>query len=285
MGCLSCAASMYERLGMVLTRRESSAVPVDGSSISPDRFLGLGAREIASLPAAYGREEVTLGDLFDVEGVAPESIVVDGDVAAVRNIGRGMTRGEVLVTGDVGPHTGAGMKGGEIRVQGSAGDWLGAHIAGGRIVVDGDGAAFVGAAHTGERHGASGGLILVQGSVGRECATSMRRGLMVVLGGAGEFAGAGMDGGTLVVAGGLGGDAGRGMRRGSIVALGGVAGVSAGFAYCSTYRPVFLRYYATRLAEWGLLGAAAVAEGVFRRYMGDGDVAGRGEILVRDESE
>ncbi len=285
MGCLSCAASMYERLGITLTRRESSPVPVDGESITPNRFLGLNAKEIAALPAEYGRESVTLGDLFEVEGIAAESITVDGDVVAVRNIGRGMTRGEVLVTGDVGPHAGAYMKGGELRVQGSAGDWLGAHIAGGRIVVEGDASAFVGAAHSGERHGASGGLILVQGSAGRECAASMRRGLIVVLGEAGEFGGAGMAGGTLIVGGRLATGAGTGMVRGSIVTLDRAEGLPDGFAYCCTYSPVFLKYYATRLGEWGLLGAADLAEGAFKRYVGDGDTHGKGEVLVRHQPE
>lgn len=285
MGCISCAAGMYERSGMTLHRKESSPVPVEADSICPDRFVGLSAREVAALPAFYGRRRVTLGDLFEIDGANPYFITVSGDLKAVKKIGYGMASGEIVVAGDVGPHTGAYMRGGEITVQGTAGDWLGAHMHGGRIVVDGDASHYVGAAYSGEPRGATGGTIVVRGSVGREAGGQMRRGLVVVLGDAGEFAGAGMVAGSIFVGGRLGPRAGAGMKRGTVVAFGEVDELLPTFTYACTYRPVFLRCYLQRLVERGLVEAGGLADGTFRRYVGDRNTVGKGEILIHDQAE
>ncbi|MFA4964589.1 MAG: formylmethanofuran dehydrogenase subunit C [Thermoleophilia bacterium] len=285
MGCISCAAAMYERGGYALRRKESSSIPVEADSISPDRFVGLSLSEVAALPAFYGRRKVTLGDLFEIDGMDPDHITVSGDLKAVKKIGYGMSRGQVTVAGDVGPHTGAFMTGGELTVHGSAGDWLGAHIRGGRIVVDGDAAHFVGGAYSGETRGATGGVIVVRGNAGREVGGRMRRGLIVILGDSGEFAGAGMVAGSVFVGGRLGARAGAGMKRGSIVAFGEAPEPLPTFSYACTYRPVFLRPYLRRLSAWGLAGESELADGAFRRYVGDRNTVGKGEILIRDQSQ
>jgi formylmethanofuran dehydrogenase subunit C len=284
MGCVACAAAVYERSGMTLRRKESSPVPVEADSISPDRFIGRDPDEVAALPAFYGRREVTLGDLFEIDGMNPDHITVSGDLTAVKKIGYGMTRGEIVIEGDVGAHTGAFLSGGEITVLGNAGDWVGAHMSGGSIVVEGDASHFVGSAYSGERRGATGGTILVRGSVGREAGGGMRRGLIVVLGDAAEFAGVGMIAGSLLVGGRLGRRAGAGMKRGTIVAFGEAERLLPTFAYACTYRPVFLQCYLRRLTDRGLVPAGMLAEGAFRRYVGDLNTVGKGEILIREQS-
>jgi len=285
MGCIACAALVFENNPFVLRRKESGAIPVEADSVSPDRFLGLSATEVAALPAFYGRRQVTLGDLFEIEGANADDIRVGGDLRAVKKIGHGMSRGQITIEGDVGPHVGAFMSGGEIVVQGNAGDWLGAHLRGGRIVVHGDASHFVGGAYSGEPRGASGGVIVVRGSAGREAGGRMRRGLIVVFGDCGEFAGAGMVAGSILVGGRLGGRAGGGMKRGTIVAFGDAADVLPTFAYSCTYRPVFLQTYVRRLRALGLLGEDELAGGTFRRYVGDLNTVGKGEVLIRDQSE
>lgn len=285
MGCISCAGLMYERSGFTLRRKESSPIPVEADSISPDRFLGLSLSEVAALPAFYGRRKVTLGDLFEIDGANTDDITVSGDLKAVKKIGHGMSRGRITVASDVGPHTGAFMTDGEILVQGNAGDWLGAHIRGGRIVVESDAGHFVGGAYSGETRGAAGGTIVVRGSAGREAGGRMRRGLIVILGDVGEFAGAGMVAGSIFVGGRLGARAGAGMKRGSIVAFGEAAELLPTFSYACTYRPVFLRVYLRRLQSWGLAGDDELTDGAFRRFVGDMTTIGKGEILIRDQSQ
>ena len=285
MGCISCAALVLEEHPYVLRRRESSATPVDAESVSPDRFLGLNPAQVAALPALYGDREVTLGDLFEIDGANGDQIRLTGDLGAVHKIGHGMSRGQISIEGDVGSHTGAFMRGGEIVVQGDAGDWLGAHLCGGRIVVHGDASDHVGGACPGESRGASGGVIVVRGSAGREVGGRMRRGLVVVLGDCGESAGGGMSAGSVFVGRRLGAGAGVGMKRGTIVAFDDAAQAPPAFTYSCTYRPVFLQAYLRRLRRLGLLAETDLAGDAFRRYVGDMDTVGKGEILIRDQSE
>src|SRR5665647_58485 len=240
MGCIACAALVLDGAGVTLTRRESSSIPVEADSLCPDRFVGLGPTEIAALPVFYGRRKVELGDLFEVEGVGADNVIVSGDLKAVKKIGQGMSMGRLTVTGDVGPHLGAYMSGGEIVVQGDAGDWVGAHMSGGRIVVLGD---------------------------------------------TGEFAGAGMLAGSVFVGGRLGGRPGAGMKRGTIVAFGEAPELLPTFRYACSYRPVFLRCYLQSLEASGLIESPGLPDGEFRRYVGDMNSGGRGEVLVRDQSQ
>lgn len=282
MGCIACAVSMLAH-GVTLRRRESSPIPVEADSICPDRFISLGQSEIAALPVFYGRRRVTLGDVFEVDGAGGDNITVTGDLRSVKKIGYGMSRGKITVTGEVGPHVGAYMSGGEITVQGNAGDWVGAHMKGGRIVVEGDAGHYVGAAYLGEKRGVVGGTIIVTGSAGREVGARMRRGLIVVMGDSGEFAGAGMIAGSIFVLGRLGGRPGAGMKRGTIVAFGEAPDLLPTFRCACRYEPVFLRCYARRLSEWDLFRDPHLTDGVFRRYVGDLNTVGKGEILVRDQ--
>jgi formylmethanofuran dehydrogenase subunit C len=288
-GCIACAVAAMLEHGVTLRRKESSTIPVEADSISPDRFTALGQSEIAALPAFYGRRQVTLGDLFDVDGAGGGDITVTGDLRSVKKIGYGMSTGRITVNGPVGPHVGAYMSGGEIRVAGDAGDWLGAHMNGGLIVVQGNAGNFTGGAYLGEKRGVAGGTIVVTGNVGREAGVRMRRGLIAVMGDTGEFAGAGMIAGTILVFGRLGGRPGAGMRRGTIVALGEVPDLLPTFRYSCTYEPVFLRCYAQflggSLGEAGLVPDRRLMDGVFGRYVGDRNTVGRGEILVRDQPQ
>jgi formylmethanofuran dehydrogenase subunit C len=285
MSCVSCAASALEGSGITLTRKESSPIPVEADSISPDRFIGLGQSEIAALPAFYGRRQVTLGDLFEVDGAGADSIMVSGDLRAVKKIGQGMSMGQIALDGPVGPHTGEFMKGGEILVQGTAGDWLGAHMSGGLIVVQGSAGHFVGGAYSGETRGMRGGTIVVQGDAGREAGARMRRGLLVVWGDTGEFTGSQMLAGSIFVAGRLGRRPGAGMKRGTIVGFGEAPELLPTFRYACTYRPVFMQYYLRQLTEWGHLSENELDAEVFARYVGDLNAGGRGEVLLRDRSE
>jgi len=285
MGCIACAALVLDGAGVTLKRKESSSIPVEADSICPDRFVGRGQTEIAALPAFYGRRKVTLGDLFEVEGTGADNVTVSGDLKAVKKIGQGMSMGRITVTGDVGPHLGTYMTGGEIVVEGDAGDWAGAHMSGGRLVVQGDAGHFVGAAYSGETRGVRGGTIIVGGSAGREVGARMRRGLIVVLGDTGEFAGAGMLAGSVFVGGRLGGRPGAGMKRGTIVAFGEAPELLPTFRYACSYRPVFLQCYLRSLEASGLIESPGLPDGEFRRYVGDMNSGGRGEVLVRDQSQ
>ncbi len=280
MGCLSCAALARTSTEVTLRRRESSSIPIEAETISPDRFRGLSETQIARLPAYYGRRLVTLGDLFEIEGVHTDQIGVEGDVSHVKKIGYGMTRGSLTIRGDAGPHTGALMSGGELTIDGDAGDWLGAQMKGGVINVMGGAGNFVGGAYPGEARGMNRGLIVVRGNVGQEAGLRMRRGLIVVLGATGDFPGAHMIAGTLLALGRLGPRPGAGMKRGTIVALGEAPELLPAFRYSGTFEPVFLRFYIQHLIKEGLMLSQRQLAGPYLRYVGDFNELGKGEILV-----
>jgi len=274
---------MSETDAVTLRLKEPTTIPIEADSICPDLFVGRSQAGIESLPAFYGRRKVTLGDLFTVEGENSDQVIVEGALRYVKKIGQRMTRGRVVVRGDVGLHLGAYMRGGEIVVEGNAGDWAGAHMQGGRIWIRGNAGHLLGAAYRGEKRGMNGGVIIVEGNAGREVGALMRRGLIVVLGDVDEFAGVRMITGSIFVSGRLGARAGAGMKRGTIVAFADHAELLPTFRYDCRFQPTFLRCYLLQLHAWGMSIDDDRLEGFYRRYHGDLTTLGKGEILIYDQ--
>jgi formylmethanofuran dehydrogenase subunit C len=270
---------------VTLRLKEPTTIPVEADNICPDLFVGRNLAEIKALPAFYGRRTVTLGDLFHVDGEYSDCIVVEGDLRHVKKIGQRMSRGRIMVRGDVGLHLGAHMRGGEITVQGDASDWVGAQMQGGRIWIKGNAGHRVGAAYPGEKIGVNRGVIIVEGNAGREVGAGARRVLIVVQGDVGEFAGAHMIAGSIFVFGSLGKRAGAGNKRGSIVVFGQSSEILPTYSYECTLRPVFLLFYLQRMRDWGLPVEMEAADRSFHRYSGDITTVGKGEILVYAQSE
>jgi len=267
---------------IILQMKDPSTIPIEAGSISPDLFSERSQSEIKALPIFYGRRRVSLGDLFDVDGERSDTIVVQGDLRHVKRLGQGMSRGRIEIRGEVGPHLGAYMRGGEIAVRGNTGDWAGAHMAGGRIWIHGNAGHHLGAAYPGENRGVNRGVIIVDGNTGSETGAVMRRGLIVVMGDTGDFAGARMVAGSIFVFGHLGKRAGAGMKRGSIVALGTCEPLLPTYRFELTFQPVFLNIFFNHLKKWGLPVDPKMSNGFFRRYTGDINLLGKGEILIHD---
>ncbi|MBX9584161.1 MAG: formylmethanofuran dehydrogenase subunit C [Gemmataceae bacterium] len=266
-------------MGVTLTLRAPSPIPIEVFGVTPERVANLSAAEVAKLPVQHGNRSEPLGEFFDVTGSRFADLHFAGDTRTVKGIGAGMAGGSVYVQGDAGMHAGAGMTGGTLVIVGRAGDWLGAELRGGTIEVRGSVDGRCGAAYRGSRRGMTGGLIQVRGSAGDELGLLMRRGLIVIEGGCGAFAGASMIAGTIVVFGPAGPRLGAGMKRGTIVAAGGVAELPPSFAHACDYNPTFLELYQAELAglraeyPWRL-------PAVVRSYRGDLLYGGRGEVLV-----
>jgi len=267
----------------ILRLREFVTLPVEAEAISPDRFAGLSQAQVAALPLLVGRRQKSLGDLFEVEGDGVGEIVVEGNLSHVKRIGQDMSQGRIEIRGDVGMHLGCGMRGGEINVQGDVDAWAGAQMSGGTLWVHGNGGAMLGGPYSGETRGMRGGLIVVEGNVGPRAGERMRRGLIVIQGDAGELVGVRMIAGSIIVLGQIDERPGAGMKRGTIVTMGGPrGGLLPTFSCACTYQPVFLRTYLLRLRAMGLPITQAQIEGNYRRYAGDANTIGKGELLVYD---
>ena len=262
---------------ITLTLKEQPSVPLEAESFSPDIIAGLPPEAVAALPVYLGKRQVHVDDFFKVEGAPGEDLEIRGDAAKVKWIGRGMSRGRILIQGNAGMHLGSGMKGGTIEVSGNASDWVGAEMSGGLINIHGNAGGQVGAAYRGSMKGMREGAIVIGGSAGLEVGMRMRRGLIIVKGPVRDFAGLQMKGGTVVLMGGAEIRTGAWMIRGTIVALQPIK-LMPTFLYACSYQPAFLGVYAKHLTALGV--SLPVSQGEFRRYTGDTSVPGKGEILI-----
>ncbi len=266
----------------VLSLKSPLEAPLEAAAIVPDRFAGRTAGFIAAMPVTYGNEAACLGDLFRVEGPGSAEIVLEGDMSRVKNIAAGMTLGKVLIRGDAGMHLGSEMRGGSIEVYGNAGDWAGSEMKGGRIHIRGNAGHGLGGAYRGSRRGMNRGTIIVEGNAGNETGAVMRRGLIVVTGNVGDFTGAFMAAGTIIVFGKLGTRAGAGLLRGTIVTFR-QPELLPTFRYDCSYSPHFLKLMLQNIRLQGLTVSEKYLAGFYRRYSGDFNLLGKGEILVYDQ--
>lgn len=256
--------------------------PLEAGAISPNNLVGKSAAEISRLSLRHGNEPVELGEFFRVRGDGSAEMVVNGDLGRVRNLCAGMTTGIVSVHGAAGMHLGRGMSGGSIEVFGAAGDWAGAEMSGGAIRIRGNAGRHLGGAYPGSARGMNRGTIVVEGDAGDEAGVLMRRGLIAVAGNVGEDAGAFMAAGSIIVFGRIGPRAGIGLLRGSIVALQPLE-LSATYRYDCSCRPLFLNLVFRELRRLGMSIQDGYAAGCYRRYSGDFNRLGKGEILVYDQ--
>jgi formylmethanofuran dehydrogenase subunit C len=127
------------------------------------------------------------------------------------------------------------------------------------------------------------GVVIVEGNAGNEAGALMRRGLIAILGDVGDFAGAFMIAGSIVVFGKPGMRAGAGMLRGTIVTFE-EPELLPTFRYDCVYQPICLRLVLRSLQRQGLSIPDEFVSGFYRRYSGDLNRLGKGEILVYDQS-
>lgn len=263
----------------VLTLKEQPVVPLEAESLCPDTIDGKSEADVRALPLFHGKRQCRLDDFFTVDGTGSGDLELRGDLAKVKWVGRGTTKGRITVRGNVGMHLGAHMKGGAIEVHGNASDWVGAEMTGGLIHIHGNTGGQVGAAYRGSMSGMNNGTILIEGSAGLEVGMRMKRGIIAVRGLARDFAGLQMKGGTLILMSGAEIRAGAWMTRGTIVSLAPLRMLPT-FIHACEYFPSFLRIYAKHLQPLGFSIPFDGQTGSYQRYAGDTSVPGKGEILV-----
>ena len=263
---------------LIATLKTPPEVPLEAEVLSPDALAGKTPAEARALPVFLGKRKLRLDEFFDLDGDRGDELELRGDLGRVKWVGKGMTRGEIRVVGNVGMHVGAYMRGGTIDVYGNAGDWVGGEMTGGLIRIHGNAGGQVGAAYRGSVSGMNRGSILIEGSAGIEVGMRMKRGLIAVRGPVRDFAGLQMKGGTLFLMGGAEVRTGAWMIRGTIVCLKPVRLLPT-FAPCCTYEPTFLRVYARHLGALGMELPVGSDSGAYQRFMGDAAVPGKGEVL------
>jgi formylmethanofuran dehydrogenase subunit C len=191
-----------------------TTLSVEGVALNPETLASLSPAEVSRLPIPVGNTTAEIGDVFTVTPSSaadgPDVLVLEGDLRRVYGIGRDMSRGSIVIHGDVGPYLGVSMTGGSVEVHGDAAAWAGAENQGGRIEIRGNAGRFLGASLPGSRLGMREGRILVHGSAGDVVGRHMRRGLIAVGGDVGDDFGKGMIAGSAFVLGKLAGIPARG---------------------------------------------------------------------------
>ncbi|MDR3587967.1 MAG: formylmethanofuran dehydrogenase subunit C [Desulfosporosinus sp.] len=267
---------------VTLVLKRVPSFPVEAESINPENVTGKEVEEIKSLPLWCGNRQEEVGDYFDVEienSGQSAQLVLKGNLSQFKRLGQGMGAGEMIVWGSVGFHAGALMRGGTLVIKGDAGDWLGAHMDNGLIKVEGSAGDFAGGAYRGKNRGMTGGTILITGNAGQMLGARMRRGLIAIGGDCGDMPGFGMLAGTVLVRGRAGIRAGAKMVRGTLILL-----------QPQVLLPTFYYNCICRLTTWSLLYKHLNQAGfflpvpyqdmLFRRYSGDANEGGKGEILI-----
>ncbi len=186
---------------ITLTPLRKFEVPIQAACITPDNFEGKKIKEISQLPITEGNRPLTLGDLFEIteDKADTPNITLTGDFSKVKRIGQAMKKGEIVINGNVGMHTGERMSGGKITINGNADSWTASEMKGGIIEIHGDAGDYVASPYRGSSSGVKGGLIIVDGSVGTDVACYLRGGIVKIKGSAGRFLGYHMSDGAIYV--------------------------------------------------------------------------------------
>jgi formylmethanofuran dehydrogenase subunit C len=262
-----------------LRLKDEPKQPLEAEVLSPDVIGSLSRNEILKLPVFLANRSFQLGDFFEIEGERSPCLELHGNLAKINLIGRGMSKGSIVIDGNAGMHLGASMSGGSITVHGNAADWLGAEMSGGLVRIRGNTGGQVGAAYPGSRRGMRGGVILIDGFAGIEVAMRMLRGLICIQGPVGDFAGLQMLGGTLFLCGTAGIQTGEQMSRGTIIALEPLKLLPT-FNYAGTYGSDFLPLLIRQLHDSLVPSLGQEWNRQIKRYTGDTSGLGEGEILV-----
>lgn len=272
---------------LTLRWRGATTLPVRAGSIRPDLLAAMPASRVSELPLGVGNDWAEAGELFSIDGDASDdaTVVVEGDLAHVRDLGRGMMSGHLIVVGDIGPYAGAEMTGGLLELRGLAGPWAAAEMAGGTFRITGGASDYLAAPLPGGRHGLGDGLILVDGPVGDYAGLSMRRGLIAVAGTLGDAAGQGMIAGSIFGFGSIGRPLGAGMKRGSIVQFdpdGTRAETLPTFEPSGSFQAPWVEVYLRQLTALNFPVPPQAFGRRWARFGGDTLTGGRGEILLAD---
>jgi formylmethanofuran dehydrogenase subunit C len=254
---------------------------VDMSPLVPANLIGKTVNDISALTLQSGKQQIPVGELFDIAGDDGQNIVINNSFDKLDFIGKELDGGSITVNGDAGAYLGMGMKFGNITLNGNSGLYAACEMKNGHLEINGNTGDFLGGALPGNKMGMKGGTILVKGNVGDRAGDHMRRGLILVEGNAGDYCGSRMTAGTIAVMGNTGRFVGYAMRRGTLL-LWNQPQLPASFNDCGSHTLGFLPLlFASFKTSNSKFADPSIAFKRVQRYAGDMSEMGRGEVLVK----
>ncbi|MBT3026783.1 MAG: formylmethanofuran dehydrogenase subunit C [Candidatus Thiodiazotropha sp. (ex Ctena orbiculata)] len=255
---------------------------IDMSPFTPRRLAGRQGSEIARIPIWLGNRQLECGELFEIDGVAGEEIIIQSESDRLDRIGAGMDGGIIRIEGDAGAYLGRGMHSGSLLLNGNAGSAAGCAMRGGLLRIEGNAGDFLGGAITGERQGMRGGTILLKGNSGDRAGDLMRRGMILIEGDCGDYCASRMIAGTLFVNGQTGSQTGYAMRRGTLITTRAPASMPASFNDNGLQHLNFLTLLGEEIQRHTNFSRIMDRARPPRRWLGDLSCDGKGEILFWD---
>lgn len=240
-------------MGAILTLKKPLETLLDLSPLS--ELVLAQTQELEKTKLAYGRETVSITELFSAASSAEEGLTLNGELRLCINAGAGMRAGKMTVASSVGASAGEGMLGGELIVRGSVGKNACREMQNGFVRISGD-------AESGLARGMRRGMIVIYGRARGEACAAMRGGTVLLLNGTDEPE-----------------QLARGLSRGTVILPKG-ASVPSGFSRAASLDYTLLRLLFLELEQRGEKLPQGWQGGVFTRYRGDAAGLGKGEIFV-----
>ncbi|MBC7788247.1 MAG: formylmethanofuran dehydrogenase subunit C [Methylophilaceae bacterium] len=254
---------------------------LDCTPLTPCKLNNLTQTEIASIPLYYGKAQLRVDEVFELDfnnNPAISSIIFNDANEKMDCIGANMSAGELSINGNAGNQLGFKMSAGKIFCSGNVGEFAGCGMSDGFINIHGNVGDFLGAALTGERKGMRGGTIIIKGNAGDRVGDQMRRGLILIEGNAGDYCGSRMIAGTIGVLGTLGQYTAYSMRRGTLL-LKTLPTLHATVQDCGTHTLPYLSLLFNSFKRFDTPFNQIKSQRV-QRYVGDLGTSGNGEILI-----
>ncbi|HEY8355276.1 MAG TPA: formylmethanofuran dehydrogenase subunit C [Methylophilaceae bacterium] len=264
---------------LTLTLKISLQQRLDVSALTPERLAGKQPAEIAALTLPYGRQQLRVDAIFDLQGEDTQEIILANGSDKLDYVGREMKSGSITVHGDVGAYAGFQMHGGKLEIRGNAGAYAASGMSGGLMHIHGNAGDYLAAAIPGDRKGMKGGTVIVNGNAGDRVGDQMRRGILLIEGNVGSYCATRMLAGTIGVLGSVGDHIGYGMRRGTLLLTRKPAAMHATLQDCGTHTLPFLSLMFKSFADLPTR-FAAIGSNRVQRFAGDIANDGKGEILI-----
>lgn len=254
---------------------------LDCTPLTPCKLANLTQAEIASILLYYGKTQLRLDEVFELDfnqSAAISSITFNNAHEKMDCIGANMNAGEISIHGNAGNQLGFKMSAGKITCLGNVAEFAGCGMIDGLINIHGNVGDFLGAALIGERKGMRGGTIIIKGNAGNRVGDQMRRGLILIEGNAGDYCGSRMIAGTICVLGTLGQYTAYSMRRGTLL-LKNLPTLHATVQDCGSHTLPYLSLLFKSFQRFETPFSQLTSQRV-QRYIADLGASGNGEILI-----
>ena len=259
---------------------------LDLKNLNEISFSKLNKKKISSISLEYNSKKIKLSEVFEIQILTEKKnnkkIVLIGSNKFFRNIGFKWKEHSLCIYGDAGSYLGHKMEGGSVEVKGSAENFVACKMTGGKIIINGTVKDYTGSADFGEKVGMNGGVVVIKKNAGNYLGNFMRRGVIIVGGDVKDNCCNNFIAGTIVVKGSIGKNLATNMKRGTLITSCKKAIPIKKFTYCGEQKIDFFNIFNKYFKKD--LGVESNFKN-FVKYVGNSDVKGYGEILLRKPNQ